>query len=232
MQLPAPCVPCLFLRIESKCTSNGIGNKCGPCASRRAAAIPCTFSASPAERAQAVDTCFSLGMTSVNGKSPAYFYFILFYSWLKCFCTLAIQKAFSAMQHHIETVIAQSRLAEASYTRAEYYRAEIYATLARLFESDSPYSISTTHFSLRGQEFDLLVEAVKSYRADNLLPTDVPDNEDLLANMLMTKRPEIPEFAPRNSSQRVARMSPTPSSSVEAGPSRTIRATFDVERGD
>ena len=79
MQLPAPCVPCLFLRIESKCTSNGIGNKCGPCAARRAAAIPCTFSASPAERAQDVDTCFSLGTTSVNGKSPAYFYiFILF----------------------------------------------------------------------------------------------------------------------------------------------------------
>ena len=136
------------------------------------------------------------------------------------------------MQHHVETAIAQSRLAEASYTRAEYYRAEIYPALGRLFESDSPYSISTTHFSLRGQEFDLLVEAVKSYRADNSLRADVPDNEDLLANMLTTKRPEIPEFAPRNPSQRATRTSPAPSSSAEAGPSRTIRATFDVERGD
>ena len=57
-------------------------------------------------------------------------------------------------------------------------------------------------------EFDLLVAAVKASRYGERLRTGVPNNEGLLANMLRTPAPEIPEFAPPGDTQRVLRMSP------------------------
>ena len=104
--------------------------------------------------------------------------------------------------------MAQARLMESQYERADYYRDCIHEKFARLLETDSPDAIFSTHVSMERSEFDLLVTAVKASRYGERLRTGVPNNEDLLANMLRTPAPEIPEFAPPGDTQHALRMSP------------------------
>ncbi|KJA12925.1 hypothetical protein HYPSUDRAFT_209989 [Hypholoma sublateritium FD-334 SS-4] len=113
IQPAASCAQCVVRGILT-CKFEGYSSPCEPCGHSHAAGPPCTFMATPEERARLTSRFHELGEDALE----------------------ALQADMAAIQFHTDQALIARQLADTSLERAHSVRARLVAKLRRLYETD------------------------------------------------------------------------------------------------